>query len=299
MRTYSPKPGEIQRQWHVIDATDVVLGRLASQTAQLLRGKHKPIFAPHVDTGDFVIIINAGKVALTGNKRRQQDRLPPLRLPGRPRAGDRTASCSTKQPGQGGREGRQGHAPAQHARPADGQQAEGLRRPGAPAPGPAAASRSRSPRSRSRARRDRPRQHLAEPPMSETRGRRDRRGRRDASPSSRRRPRRPRVRAPRPRHRRPSAGRRDRPPQGGHRPRAPHPRHRQAHAQRPHLEDYFPNKVHQQLDQGAARDPREGGAATTSSPGSHGGGVTGQAGALRLGIARALNQADDGTTARR
>ena len=69
MRTYSPKPGDVQRQWHVIDAADVVLGRLASQTAVLLRGKHKPIFAPHVDTGDFVIVINAEKVALTGNKR--------------------------------------------------------------------------------------------------------------------------------------------------------------------------------------------------------------------------------------
>ena len=69
MRTYSPKPGDVQRQWHVIDACDVVLGRLASQTAQLLRGKHKAIFAPHVDTGDFVIIINADKVHLSGNKR--------------------------------------------------------------------------------------------------------------------------------------------------------------------------------------------------------------------------------------
>ena len=69
MRTYSPKPGEVQRQWLVIDATDVVLGRLATQTATLLRGKHKPIYAPHIDTGDFVVIINASKVALTGNKR--------------------------------------------------------------------------------------------------------------------------------------------------------------------------------------------------------------------------------------
>ncbi len=68
MRTYTPKPGEVTRAWHVIDATDVVLGRLASQTAVLLRGKHKPTFAPHVDTGDFVIIVNAEKVALTGNK---------------------------------------------------------------------------------------------------------------------------------------------------------------------------------------------------------------------------------------
>ena len=69
MRTFSPKPTDVQRQWHVIDARDIVLGRLASQTANLLRGKHKAIFAPHVDTGDFVIIINAEKVHLSGNKR--------------------------------------------------------------------------------------------------------------------------------------------------------------------------------------------------------------------------------------
>lgn len=72
MRTYSPKPGDVQRQWHVIDASDVVLGRLASHAATLLRGKHKPTYAPHVDTGDFVIIINADKVALTGNKLSQK-----------------------------------------------------------------------------------------------------------------------------------------------------------------------------------------------------------------------------------
>ena len=69
MRTYTPKPGDVERTWHVIDATDVVLGRLASQVATLLRGKHKATFAPHVDNGDFVIVINADKVALTGNKR--------------------------------------------------------------------------------------------------------------------------------------------------------------------------------------------------------------------------------------
>lgn len=68
MRTFSPKAADITRAWHVIDATDIVLGRLASQTAQLLRGKHKAIYAPHVDTGDFVVIINADKVAITGNK---------------------------------------------------------------------------------------------------------------------------------------------------------------------------------------------------------------------------------------
>ena len=72
MGTYSPKPGDVQRQWLVIDAADVVLGRLATQTATLLRGKHKPVFAPHVDTGDFVIVVNASKIALTGQKREQK-----------------------------------------------------------------------------------------------------------------------------------------------------------------------------------------------------------------------------------
>lgn len=71
MRTFSPKPGDITRAWHVIDAEDVVLGRLATQAATLLRGKHKPTYAPHVDTGDFVIVVNAEKVALTGHKREQ------------------------------------------------------------------------------------------------------------------------------------------------------------------------------------------------------------------------------------
>jgi large subunit ribosomal protein L13 len=68
VRTFSPKPNDVERQWYVIDATDVVLGRLASQVATLLRGKHKPIFAPHVDTGDHVIVVNAAKVVLTSNK---------------------------------------------------------------------------------------------------------------------------------------------------------------------------------------------------------------------------------------
>ena len=72
MKNYTPKAGDITRQCHVIDATDVVLGRLASQAASLLRGKHKPTFAPHVDTGDFVIIINADKVVLTGSKAQQK-----------------------------------------------------------------------------------------------------------------------------------------------------------------------------------------------------------------------------------
>jgi large subunit ribosomal protein L13 len=72
VRTFSPKADDIQRQWHIIDASDVVLGRLATQAAILLRGKHKPIFAPHMDTGDFVIVINAEKVALSGRKLEQK-----------------------------------------------------------------------------------------------------------------------------------------------------------------------------------------------------------------------------------
>ena len=72
MRTYSPKPGDANPVWHVIDARDVVLGRLATQAAALLRGKHKPTFAPHMDMGDFVIIINADKVALSGSKLKQK-----------------------------------------------------------------------------------------------------------------------------------------------------------------------------------------------------------------------------------
>ncbi len=72
MRTFTPKADEVTRQWHVIDAEDVVLGRLATHAATLLRGKHKPTFAPHVDTGDFVIVVNADKVALTGAKAEQK-----------------------------------------------------------------------------------------------------------------------------------------------------------------------------------------------------------------------------------
>ena len=72
VRTYSPKPGDVDAKWYVIDATDVVLGRLAAQVATLLRGKHKPTFAPHADGGDYVIIVNADKIALTGSKREQK-----------------------------------------------------------------------------------------------------------------------------------------------------------------------------------------------------------------------------------
>jgi large subunit ribosomal protein L13 len=72
VRTYQPKPPNVERAWHVIDADGVVLGRLASQAARLLRGKHKPTYAPHVDTGDFVVVVNAAKIDLTGRKRERK-----------------------------------------------------------------------------------------------------------------------------------------------------------------------------------------------------------------------------------
>lgn len=68
MRTFSPKPSDIHRAWHVIDADGLVLGRLCTEVARILRGKHKPIFAPHLDTGDHVIVVNAAKVVLTADK---------------------------------------------------------------------------------------------------------------------------------------------------------------------------------------------------------------------------------------
>ena len=130
--TYSPKPGEITRAWHVIDATDVVLGRLATHAATLLRGKHKPTYAPHMDTGDFVVIVNAEKIAVSGNKRDRQVRLPAQRLPGRAaqalgRRDDREAPRPPR------REGGQGHAAEEPPRPGDGQEAQGLRRAATPA----------------------------------------------------------------------------------------------------------------------------------------------------------------------
>jgi large subunit ribosomal protein L13 len=68
LRTYSPKPSEVVRSWHLVDAEGLVLGRLSTEVARLLRGKHKPMFAPHLDTGDHVVVVNAAKVVLTAGK---------------------------------------------------------------------------------------------------------------------------------------------------------------------------------------------------------------------------------------
>lgn len=75
MKTYSPKPAEIRRQWWIVDAEGAVLGRLATEVANVLRGKNKPMFAPHMDVGDHVIVINADKVVLTGKKLEQKELL--------------------------------------------------------------------------------------------------------------------------------------------------------------------------------------------------------------------------------
>ena len=221
------------------------------QVATLLRGKHKPIFAPHVDTGDFVIVVNADKVALTGNKREAKDRLPPLGLPGRP-ARHAVRRAAGEAPGEGRREGRQGDASPQQPRPAHAQEAEGLRRPGAPAPGAISRSPSRSPRSRSRRSaspadrpREKPRDTVAETTTEPSR----------PTPSRRRR------RAPQLHHRvvggvvHVGDPARDR-----HRPGAATGRRKQAIARvrlipgtgqwtvnGRALDEYFPNKVHQQL----------------------------------------------------
>jgi len=72
LKTYSTKASDIKREWHLIDASDKVLGRIATQVASLLMGKHKPIFSRHLDTGDYVVIINAEKVRVTGNKAKQK-----------------------------------------------------------------------------------------------------------------------------------------------------------------------------------------------------------------------------------
>ena len=112
-KTYSPKPGEVTRRWYVIDADDAVLGRLASQAATLLRGKHKPQFAPHVDTGDFVVIVNAEKVALSGAKR-DEFRYRHSGYPGGLSQAD-GRGAARDQAGAGGRAGGQGNAPQEHA----------------------------------------------------------------------------------------------------------------------------------------------------------------------------------------
>ncbi|MDA3871226.1 MAG: 50S ribosomal protein L13 [Candidatus Marinimicrobia bacterium] len=82
MKTYSAKPSDVNHEWFVVDAKDKVLGRLASDIAQILRGKHKPIFTPHIDTGDFVVVVNADKVRVTGKKEQMKSYFSHSEYPG-------------------------------------------------------------------------------------------------------------------------------------------------------------------------------------------------------------------------
>ena len=137
MPTYTPKASEIERAWHVVDADGLVLGRMATEVARILRGKHKTMFAPHLDTGDHVVIVNAAKVVLSAGK---ADRKRVYRHSGYP-GGIRSQQLRRAARRQAGRRRaplRPRHAPEGPARPPDAHQAEGLRRPDPPARRPVA-----------------------------------------------------------------------------------------------------------------------------------------------------------------
>ncbi len=126
-KTYSPKAGEIERHWYVVDASELPLGRLSTTVARLLTGKHKPQYAPHVDTGDFVIVINAEKAVLTGRKEEKKIYYRHSTYPGGLKE-ESAGQPAPAQAGQAGRAGRLGHAAEEPARASPAAQAEGLRR---------------------------------------------------------------------------------------------------------------------------------------------------------------------------
>ena len=127
-KTFSPKAKEITREWHVIDASGVPLGRLASQVAQLLRGKHKPTYAPHLDGGDHVIVLNAAKVALTGAKLDQKKYYRHSGYPGRLQGDAAWADGPGEAAGARDRAGGAGDGPAHLARQAAARPSPRLRR---------------------------------------------------------------------------------------------------------------------------------------------------------------------------
>ena len=96
MKTYHAKPGEVEREWVIIDAEDQVLGRVATKAAQILKGKHKPQYTPHVDTGDFVIIINADKIKVTGTKAATKTYYRHSGFPGGPKHPERVIEHAVK-----------------------------------------------------------------------------------------------------------------------------------------------------------------------------------------------------------
>ena len=123
MKTWNAKPGEVERRWYLVDAEGKTLGRLATQIADMLRGKGKPQYTPHVDTGDFVVVVNAEKIAVTGKKLDDK-------MYYRHSVVARRASAPAD---RGAAQGGQGHAPAQPPRARPDAQAEDLRRPRASA----------------------------------------------------------------------------------------------------------------------------------------------------------------------
>ena len=151
MRTYSPKKSEITRDWWVVDAEGMVLGRLASEVAKVLRGKHKPMYAPHLDCGDHVIIVNADKVVLTSDKGSRKILYRHSGYPGGIPLADLRRGARP-QASRGGPPNRQGDAALHQARPPDGHQAQGVRRPHPSASG----SEAQDPR-------DRPARHRVGP----------------------------------------------------------------------------------------------------------------------------------------
>ena len=241
MKTYHAKPGEVEREWLLVDATDIALGRLASQVASILHGKRKPQYTPHVDTGDFVIVVNASKIKLTGNKLADKTKYRHTGCIGGLKE-TKVSDILAKRPAPRRRDGRQGHAAEEHARPGHGHEAQGLRRAEHPHAG-------------------------AEPP-SDHPGGLDRVWLRKRLL-------------------------RDRPPQDLGRPRPRQARHRPVHGQRQERRRVLrPRRAAPRSSSSRSRRPRPS-AVSTSSPSIHGGGVSGQAGALRHGIARALLEAGE------
>ena len=136
MKTFSAKAHEVQRDWFVIDATDKVLGRVASEVARRLRGKHKPEFTPHVDTGDFIIVVNAARLRVTGNKPLDKKYYRHSGYPGGIYR-DQLPEDAVPFPGPCAREGRQGHVAQGPARLRHDQEAQGVCRVDSPAHCPA------------------------------------------------------------------------------------------------------------------------------------------------------------------
>ena len=170
VRTFTPRPSDITRQWHVIDAEDAILGRLATEVAALLRGKHKPIWAPHVDTGDHVIVINAAKLDVSPRKGDGQALPPAHRLPGRHQHRDPRAPARPD-PEKVVRLAVKRMLPKGPLGRAQLKKLKVLRRPHPPAPG-AAARPAAAVRPRARARHRLRRTSLVSKPLIQTTGRR-------------------------------------------------------------------------------------------------------------------------------